>query len=111
MEKKVMKINSECVINILIEFKRKGLRDESVYLYANDKEHFLGCVNTINMKQDTVFDTSKYENMIVDDISHSILNIINNYSKITKNEYKKCKKLIDKILQDICKGVEKTFYE
>ena len=111
MEKKTIKINSECEINIVLEFKRKGLRDESVYLYTNDKEHFLGCVNTINMKQDTVFDTSKYEDMIVDDISHSILNNIDNSLKFTNNEYEKCKKLIDKILQDICKGVEKTLYE
>ena len=111
MEKKVMKINSECVINILIEFKRKGLRDESVYLYTNDKEHFLGYVNTINMKQNTVFDTSKYENMMVDDISNAILNNIDNSSKFTNDEYRKCKKLIDNILEDICKGVEKTFYE
>ena len=113
MEKKTIKINSERVINVLLEFRSKGLRDESVYFYmaADNKDNFLGCVNTIKIKQDTVFDNSKYENMMVDDISNAILNNIDNSSKFTNDEYRKCKKLIYNILEDICKGVEKTVYE
>ena len=50
-------------------------------------------MNTINIKQDTVFDNSKYENMMVDDISNAILNNIDNSSKFTNDEYRKCKNL------------------